>query len=79
MPSELVAYKMVILQIYQNSRDTVPLIKDESVPDAEEKAEFSSPEQLSADLITLANLPTSRYSLVFLLLRFQIVSNKLAC
>jgi hypothetical protein len=52
---------MVIIQIYQNSRDTIPLIKDKPVPDAEEEAEFSSPEQLSADLITLANLPTSRY------------------
>jgi hypothetical protein len=55
---------MIIVQIYENSRDTVPLIKDESVPDAEEEAEFSSPEQLSADLITLANLPTSRYRIV---------------
>jgi hypothetical protein len=55
---------MVIIHIYENSRDTVPLIKDESVPDAEEEAEFSSPEQLSADLITLANLPTSRYNLI---------------
>jgi hypothetical protein len=56
--------RIVIIQISQISRDTVPLIKDESVPDAEEEAEFSSPEQLSADLITLANLPTSRYNLV---------------